>query len=81
MAVDKLLDMVAETGLHPTLPPGAITWRAHSLESTIDLTFVSAALTPQVITCQLVDHWEQLSDHRPVLTHLDLATTEEALRP
>ena len=62
-------------------PPGTITWRARSLESTIGLTFVSAALTPRVITCQPADHWEQSSDHRPILTHLDLATTEGTPRP
>ena len=81
MAADRLLNVAAEAALKPTLLPGTITWRVCTLESTIDLTFVSATLTPQVISYQPVDHWEQSSDHRPILTHLDLAMTEETPRP
>ena len=81
VAADRLLDVAAAVDLNLTLPPGTITWRAHHLESTIDLTLVSATLTPRVVSCHVVDRWEQSSDHRPILTYLDLQTTEATLKP
>ena len=44
VAADRLLDVAAAADLNLTLLPGTITWRAHHLESTIDLTLVSAML-------------------------------------
>lgn len=73
-AADSLLHTAAAAGLQLALPPGMITWRARNLESTIDLMFVSAALTPRITACGVAEHLEQSSDHRPILTHLDLAT-------
>ena len=81
VAADRLLNVAAAADLNLTLPPGTITWRACHLESTIDLTLVSAILTPRVVSCHVADHWEQSSDHRPILTHLDLQTTEATLKP
>ena len=81
VAADRLLDVAAAADLNLTLPPGTITWRAHHLESMINLTLVSATLTPQVVSCHVVDCWEQSSNHRPILTHLDLQTTKATLKP
>ena len=80
-AADRLLDAAAAADLNLTLPPGTITWRAHHLESTINLTLVLAMLTPRVVSCYVVDRWEQSSNHRPILTYLDLQTTEATPKP
>ena len=63
MVVDSLLDTAAATSLQLALPLGMITWQARNLESTINLMFVSVALTPQIMACGVVEHLEQSSDH------------------
>ena len=38
-------------------------------------------LTPWVVSCHVADRWEQSSNHRPILTHLDMQTTKATLKP
>ena len=46
------------TSLQLALPPGTITWWTRNLESTINLMFVSVAITPQVTACRVAEYLE-----------------------
>ncbi|KAJ5159354.1 zinc knuckle domain protein [Penicillium coprophilum] len=71
-AAEGLLDIAGKHNLDLTTERGVPTWRRNEQASTIDLTFVSGALTGRVIECRVgIDHG---SDHYPVVTTIDITT-------
>ncbi|GES66033.1 hypothetical protein ATETN484_0014000100 [Aspergillus terreus] len=54
---------------------GTATWSRGSLQSTIDLTWVSASLRDRLVLWERADDLDSDSDHYPLRTRLDVATT------
>ncbi|KAJ5159355.1 reverse transcriptase [Penicillium coprophilum] len=72
IVAERLLDIAGRHSLDLTTERGVPTWRRNKQASTIDLTFVSGALTERVIECRVgEDHG---SDHYPVVTTIDIIT-------
>jgi hypothetical protein len=77
---DELIEIVEEQSLQLLLPPGTITYRARSVETTLDLAFVSQNLENSLIACDVANDMDNDSDHLPVRTVLDLSLAPKEIK-
>jgi hypothetical protein len=71
LTAQPLLTIIEESQLQLITVPGTTTHRWNSGESTIDLTFASAALASRLIYCKVDASLDYDSDHLPIATVID----------
>lgn len=79
---DDLIQITSQAGLELLAPKGMITWRRTETSesaSTIDLTFFSDSLEPQVSRCKIDEGIPFGSDHRPIATTLHLPVPSKVI--
>src|SRR5438132_823521 len=80
-AADALIDITQEAGIGQRIPPGTITREGQEGGSTLDLIFTSEYLAERMLSCDIDETVQQISDHRPIGTKFDLQTPEIVDKP
>lgn len=75
---EDLLDLMETAGLDNWLAPGSVTRDQAGSQSTIDLVLASYSLREQMIACEVDYSVHADSDHRPILTLLEINVPEAA---
>ncbi len=77
---NEMIEIVEEHSLQLILPSGTITYRARSVETTLDLVFVSQNLENSQIACDVANDMDNDSDHLPVRTVLNLSVAPKEIK-
>lgn len=75
-AAESLRVETQRRGMSLLLPPGTITWKRGSMQSTIDLAYATWATSSRLVSCKARDEWALTEDHIPV--EIVLLATKEA---
>ncbi|KAJ6436234.1 reverse transcriptase [Purpureocillium lavendulum] len=73
---DELLEIMDELSLTSHLPAGTITFEEADRQSTIDLSLSTIGLVDRLIKCGIDEDINHDSDHLPIVTSLDITTTQ-----
>uniref|UniRef100_A0A9Q8UTM3 RNA-directed DNA polymerase from mobile element jockey n=1 Tax=Passalora fulva TaxID=5499 RepID=A0A9Q8UTM3_PASFU len=73
----RLIGQMETAQMDLITPKGTETWARNNSSSTLDLCFMSHALTRRVESCTVNDQLESSSDHYPIQTDIQLTVEEE----
>ncbi|KAJ6436311.1 reverse transcriptase [Purpureocillium lavendulum] len=73
---DELLEIMDDFSLTSHLPPGTITFEEADRRSAIDLSLTTTGLVDRLIRCGIDEDINHDSDHLPIVSSLDLTTTQ-----